>query len=167
MTTDVAWKRRENYGCNLRNVQRILVMFSSIMFGEVDNESPFTRTEAELLEQLELWTNQKIFWWRRQTYVLMDDRDQILMLSVFSWICLDHQLAFPLPMVPARYQTLGFTKLSSVQSITCPQRVLPKPYARTIFSVAQNLKHSQYDQSFSHPFTALLWGTTQREGRYL
>ena len=71
MTTDVAWKRRENYGCNLRNVQRILVMFSSIMFGEVDNESPFTRTEAELLEQLELWTNQKIFgggdklmyWW--------------------------------------------------------------------------------------------------------
>ena len=107
------------------------------------------------------------FWWRRQTYVLMDDRDQILMLSVFSWICLDHQLAFPLPMVPARYQTLGFTKLSSVQSITCPQRVLPKPYARTIFSVAQNLKHSQYDQSFSHPFTALVGWKTQREGRYL
>ena len=53
------------------------------MFGEVDMESPFTRDEAELLELLELLTNPKI-WWRRQTYVLMEDRDQIFMLSVFE-----------------------------------------------------------------------------------
>ena len=53
------------------------------MFGEVDKESPFTRDEAELLELLELLTNPKI-WWRRQTYVLMEDRDQIIMLSVFE-----------------------------------------------------------------------------------